>query len=128
MLLGQFIYILSFVFDSCCIVKSTIYDKYKNEKYLICKKLNKNVEVFQKYKNSMKKNIIEEVNITSFLKNLPSIFFMNNINEINNLMGQEQLLFLEQMIHLFQSVNLEEKVRLLKISQKEKCNSYSELL
>jgi len=123
-LLSQFIYILSFIFDSCCIAKSTIYDKYKNEKYLICKKLNINVDLFKKYQQVIKKNIIHEKNITSFLNNSPSIYFMNHLNEINNLMGQEQLLFLEQFIHFFQSSQLKEKIKLLKINQKEKCNFF----
>jgi hypothetical protein len=126
-LLSQFIYILTFIFDSCSIVKSSIYNKYKNEKYLICKKLNINVELFKKYQKKIKKNIIQENNITSFLYNSPSIYFMNHINEINNLMGQEQLLFLEQFIHFFQSQS-KEKIKLLKINQKEKCKSFIQLL
>jgi hypothetical protein len=127
-LLSQFIHILTFVFDSCCIVNSTIYDKYKNEKYLICKKLNANVDLFKKYQQKIKRNIIQENNITSFLYNPPSIYFMNHINEINNLMGQEQLLFLEHFIHFFQSTQLKEKIKLLKINQREKCNSFIQLL
>jgi hypothetical protein len=127
-ILSQYIYILSFIFESCCIVKSSIYDKYKNEKYLICKKLNTNVELFKKYQKKIKKMIIQEECITSFLYNLPSIYFMNHMNEINNLMGQEQLLFLEQFIHFFQDVNLNKKIKLLKITQKEKCNSFIQLL
>jgi hypothetical protein len=90
--------------------------------------LNKNVELFQKYQKKIKKNIIQENTITSFLYNLPSIYFMNYMNEINNLMGQEKLLFLEQLIHFFQTVNLEENINLLKINQKEKCESFIKLL
>jgi hypothetical protein len=127
-LISQFIYILTFIFDSCCIVKSSIYNKYKNEKYLICKKLNINVEQFHKYKSIIKKNIIQEEIISSFLYKTPSIYFMNQLNEINNLMGQEQLLFLEQFIHFFQSNQLKEKIKLLKDIQKEKCSYFIQLL
>jgi len=127
-LLSQYLYILSYIFESCCIVKSSIYDKFKNEKYLICKKLNSNVKLFQKYKQKIKKMIIHEEPITSFLHKSPSIYFMNHINEINNLMAQEQLLFLEQFIHFFQTSHLKEKINLLKINQKEKCNSFIQLL
>lgn len=127
-LLNEFIYILSFIFESCYIVKSSIYNKYKNEKYLICKKLNKNVELFQIYQQKIKKNIIKKNIITSFLYNSLPIYFMNHMNEINNLMGQEQLLFLEHFIHFFQSSHLQKEIKLLKINQKEKCNSFLQLL
>jgi hypothetical protein len=124
-LLNQFIYIMSFLFNSCCIVKSSINNKYTNEKYLICKKLNSNVELFQKYKKKIKEIIIQQHKITSFLYSSPSIYFMNHINEMNHLMGQEQLLFLEQMIHFFQSSHLKEKIKLI---QKEKCKTFLQLL
>jgi len=124
-LLSEFIYIMSFLFDSCCIAKSSIYNKYKNEKYLICKKLNSNVNLFQKYQTKIKKMIIQQDPIHSFLYHSPSIYFMNHMNELNHLMGQEQLLFLEQMIHFFQSSHLKEKIKLI---QKEKCKTFLQFL
>ena len=116
---------MSFLFDSCCIVKSSIYNKFTNEKYLICKKLNSNVDLFQKYKKKIKEIIIQQNKITSFLYSSPSIYFMNHMNEMNHLMGQEQLLFLEQMIHFFQSSHLKEKIKLI---QKEKCKTFLQFL
>ena len=123
-ILCQFIYILSYIFDSCCIVKSSIYDKYKNEKYIICKKLNNNVNVFQQNKKQMLYIILHKVNIYSLLQKSPPLYFMNILNEINILFGQEQLFFLEQLIQFYQSTNLTDKIMLLKKTNLEKCNQF----
>lgn len=123
-ILCQFIYILSYIFDSCCIVKSSIYDKYKNEKYIICKKLNNNVQIFQQNKKQMLYIISHKVNIYSLLQKSPPLYFMNILNEINILFGQDQLFFLEQLIQLYQSSNLNEKIKLLKKTNLEKASQF----
>jgi len=123
-ILCQFIYILSYIFDSCCIVKSSIYDKYKNEKYIICKRLNNNVEVFQQNKKQMLYIILNKVNIYSLLQKSPPLYFMNILNEINILFGQDQLFFLEQLIQLYQSPNLNDKIKILQKNNLDKCNQF----
>lgn len=127
-MLTEFIYILSYIFDSCMIVRSTIFNKWKNEKYILCRKLNKNVERYSFFKKKIQKILLSQIPISSLVSKTPSVFFMNYMNEINNLMGQEQLYFLEQMIHLNQSPNLEEKIIQLKSNQIEKCKQFIDLM
>jgi hypothetical protein len=123
-LLCEFIYVLSFLFETCCIVKSSVYNKYKNEKYIICKKLTQNVELFERYKKKMFNIIVNKKQISSLLNKLPPLYFMNILNEINNLFGQEQLYFLEQLIQFYQTPNIKEKIQTLKKSNYEKCKQF----
>ena len=115
---------MSFLFETCCIVKSGVYNKYKNEKYIICKKLTQNVELFKIYKKKMFNIIVNKKQISSLLNKLPPLYFMNMLNEINNLFGQEQLYFLEQLIQFYQSPNIKEKIQTLKKTNYEKCKQY----
>jgi len=120
--IAQFLYILSYLFSSTTIYQSQIKNKYTNEKYIFCKYLHSS-SFFDK-KKKIKQFILKEKKNISLLKNNLPLFFLNNINEINNLMTQQQLTCIEDFIHLQYSSHKVNQIKLYKENIVNTSNDY----
>uniref|UniRef100_A0A6C0AVG1 Ribosomal RNA methyltransferase FtsJ domain-containing protein n=1 Tax=viral metagenome TaxID=1070528 RepID=A0A6C0AVG1_9ZZZZ len=85
------IYILSILYNKIIILKPNSGNIFNFERYIVCKGLNKNINIDK---------IIQDIEINNSISisNIP-LFFMNKLDECNTIMGQQQLdciLFMHQ--------------------------------
>ena len=123
----DFIYIISSLFDKTIILKPFISNITDNTKYLICKGFNTNTinlnkimygleEYVYTYLNNINNgsNIISGVYIDSILDNKIPYYFINKLEEINIVIGQQQIDSIEQVICLLKNKNKDEKLEIIK--------------
>jgi hypothetical protein len=85
------IYILSIIYNKITILKPTSGNIFTFERYIVCKKYNKNLNLDNFVKDIQSKQSIS-------ISNIP-LFFLNKLDECNTIMGQQQLdciLFMHQ--------------------------------
>lgn len=143
------IYILSFLYDKLFIIKPNTSNIISFDKYIICKnylyaseeyindnssisnKLYFKIESFLHIFNSLIKNIIElnileSVNIEYILKeDIPS-YFLNRLDEINIILGQQQLEYIDNIINIIKNKNKDEKLESIKKTNIQKCICWCE--
>ena len=119
------LYLLTSLYENVYIVKPNTSNIITTEKYIVCKNFiltnekidlyNKNYNIlfsflinFQKnnsqYKNKIIKNIIQ---------NKIPIYFMNKIDEINIIIGQQQIIYLNKIINLLKKKKNNEKLEII---------------
>jgi hypothetical protein len=64
--------------------------------------------------------------VFSLLKNEIPYYFLNKLEEINTVIGQQQLEAYDQIINIFKSTNVEDKIELLKRNNIQKCIQWCE--
>ena len=124
------IFILSCLYDRVYLVKPSISNITKGERYIICKSYNArglDNEVEEKILNKLSKiNNDDEIHIASFITNEIPYYFLNKLEESNAVIGQQQLEAYDQIINIFNNKNREEKMELLKRNHIQKCIQWCE--
>ena len=128
------IYLLSSLFEKVYIIKPNTNNVTTFEKYIVCKNYNvicdtklelhkSNYYKLQSFiKNLNKKNIVSIIDYE-----IPC-YFVNKIDDINIIIGQQQLESLDQIINIIKNKNKEERVETIKKSNIQKSVSWCEKL
>jgi hypothetical protein len=137
------LYIFTSLYDKTIIIKPNTSKITSFEKYVICKNFIKNETKKELYKNyyfSLKeslKNYNENLNIVSIIDQDIPYYFINKIDDINNIIGQQQLESITQIINMIKNKNKDDKMESVKKSNIQKsvnwcekfkipCNKFSE--
>jgi hypothetical protein len=128
------IYLLSSLFEKVYIIKPNTNNVTTFEKYIVCKNYNvicdtklelhkSNYYKLQSFiKNLNKKNIVSIIDYE-----IPC-YFVNKIDDINIIIGQQQLESLDQIINIIKNKNKDERVETIKKSNIQKSVSWCEKL
>ena len=128
------IFILSGIYDKMYLVKSSISNITKGERYLICKGFNENCNN-KKLLISIEEKILSIINdnelmnnkcISSIIDNDLPYYLLNKLEESNIVIGQQQLEAYDQIINIFKNRNREEKLENLKRTHIQKCIQWCE--
>jgi 23S rRNA U2552 (ribose-2'-O)-methylase RlmE/FtsJ len=129
------IFILSGVYDRIYLVKPSISNITKGERYLICKGFNENLLDKTKFITSLEENIILKMNnndlmndkcVSSIIENELPYYLLNKLEESNIVIGQQQLEAYDQIINIFKNKNREEKIENIKRTHIQKCIQWCE--
>ena len=125
------IFILSGIYDKIYLVKSSISNITKGERYLICKGYNEKCNILI----SIEENLLSIINnnelmnnkcISSIIDNDLPYYLLNKLEESNIVIGQQQLEAYDQIINIFKNKNREEKLENLKRTHIQKCIQWCE--
>jgi hypothetical protein len=129
------IFILSGIYDKVYLVKPSISNVTKSERYLICKGFNENNKNQNDLLLNIEKNLLSKLNnnelmdnkyIISIIDNDLPYFLLNKLEESNLIIGQQQLEAYDQIINIFKNKNREEKLEQLKRTHIQKCIQWCE--
>jgi hypothetical protein len=122
------IFIFSAIYDKVYLIKPSISQITKGDRYIVCKSYNPTQPNLLKQVETQIINILNEKNkfVFSLLKNDIPYYFLNKLEEINAVIGQQQLEAYDQIINIFKSTNREEKIELLKRNHIQKCIQWCE--
>ena len=129
------IFILSGIYDKIYLVKPSISNITKGERYLICKGFNENCQNQNNLLSSIEENLLVKINnnelmnnkcIISIIDNDLPYYLLNKLEESNLVIGQQQLEAYDQIINIFKNKNREEKLENLKRSHIQKCIQWCE--
>ena len=129
------IFIISGLYDKIYLVKPSISNVTKSERYLICKGFNENLNNQNKLLESVEHQLISKINndelmsdkcINSLIDNELPYYFLNRLEESNLVIGQQQLEAYDQIINIFKNRNREERMENLKRSHIQKCIQWCE--
>ena len=129
------IFILSGIYDKIYLVKSSISNITKGERYLICKGYNENCHNNKKLLINIEENLLSIINnnelmhnkcISSIIDNDLPYYLLNKLEESNIVIGQQQLEAYDQIINIFKNRNREEKLENLKRTHIQKCIQWCE--
>jgi hypothetical protein len=112
------LYILSCIYDKVSVIKPTTSNIISFDRFIVCKNFLLNDKRKEAYKTQYFKigkfiNSYEESdnnNISSILHFEVPYLFLNKIDDINIIFGQQQLEHLNQVINVFKSKNPDEKL------------------
>lgn len=124
------IFILSGIYDKIYLVKPSISNITKGDRYIICKGFNKDIKLIKQIEDNLivKLDTILDMSlcISSILENEIPYLFLNKIEESNIIIGQQQLEAYDQIINIFKNKNHEEKIENLKRLHIQKCIQWCE--
>jgi len=140
------IYILCSLFEKSYISKPNTSNITRFDKYIVLKNyniINKKIDVFYNYTIQIKeiinkyKNTHEPIFINSIIDYEIPYYFLNKIDDINLIIGQQQLESFDSLINILKLENKEEKLELLKKNNLQKsvqwcekyhfpCNTFSD--
>lgn len=122
------IFIFSAIYDKVYLIKPSISQITKGDRYIVCKSYNPTQPNLLKQIETQIISILNEKNkfVFSLLKNDIPYYFLNKLEEINAVIGQQQLEAYDQIINIFKSTNREEKIELLKRNHIQKCIQWCE--
>ena len=136
------LYLLTSLFENIYLIKPNTSNITTFEKYIVCKNFIINNSKSEIYKQTFLKlsyflKNIEDKNIVSIIDKETPYYFMNKIDDINIIIGQQQLESLNQIINMFKSKNNSDKIETLKKFNIQKsvnwcekfkipCNTFSE--
>lgn len=121
----DFIYFLTGMFDKVYIIKPNTSNIFKNERFIICKFFDENIEKQQMQidlLNIFMENYDNKNGGLHYLFNndLPS-YFLSRIEESNIIIGQQQLDAYDQVTNILKNKNKDEKIENLKKNNIQKC-------
>lgn len=125
--IADILFIFSALYEKVLIVKPTISNITKGERYIICKSFNSNYLEETNILNDIEHKIIkillenDNSNIHSLVNNDIPYYFLNKLEESNAVIGQQQLEAYDQIINIFKNKNREDKLELLKRNHIQKC-------
>jgi hypothetical protein len=129
------IFILSGLYDKIYLVKPSISNITKGDRYIICKRFNETLLNKTKLLNHIEDNLISKINdnifenntyISSILDNELPYYLLNKLDESNVVIGQQQLEAFDQIINIFKNKNHEEKIENIKRAHIQKCIHWCE--
>ena len=116
------IFLLTSLFDKCFILKPNISDVNQFNLYIVCKNFNNNNF---NYSNQLL-NINLESNMNSLLLFSHPVYFLNKLNDISIILGQQHLEFLFQIIYVLSNNSFDDKKNVLIKNAIEKCTIWCE--
>lgn len=128
------IFILSGMYDKIYLVKPSISDITKGDRYLICKGFNESysnkhillLDLDEKLLSKVNNEFMNNYFITSIIENDLPYYLLNKLEESNLVIGQQQLEAYDQIINIFKNRNREEKLENLKRTHIQKCIQWCE--
>ena len=131
------IFILSAVYDKVYLIKPSLSNISKGERFLVCKNFNfgaiVNSNLLVQVEERLSQRLINYSNSSGIDKNIHSIlyneipyYFLNKIEESNSIIGQQQLESWDQIINIFKNKNKDEKIESLKRNHIQKCIQWCE--
>ena len=126
------IFILSGLYDKVYLVKPSISNITKGERYIICKSFNYHILEETDLIREIDEKIIKKINIDRYMsvnnliKNEIPYYFLNKLEESNAVIGQQQLESYDQIINIFKNKNRDEKIETLKRNHIQKCIQWCE--
>lgn len=123
------IYILSSLYDKTYIVKPNTNNITTFEKYLVCKDFNVNENKIETLKNYYENltNILylcknnSNKKIFSLFKYEIPCYFVNKLDDINIIIGQQQLESINLLINILKNKSREEKIEIIRKANIQKC-------
>ena len=120
------LYFLSSIYEKIYIIKPNVSNILNDDKYIVCKGFilnnnsDKNYETircnlithFNDYVKN--KNFNEKTIVSSFIDYDVPCYFINKIDDINVILGQQKLETYDQVFNLFKNKNCEDKLELIK--------------
>ena len=128
------IYLLSSLFEKVYIIKPNTNNITTFEKYIVCKNYNiicdtkLELHKINYYKLQSFIRNLNNKNIVSIIDYELPCYFVNKIDDINIIIGQQQLESLDQIINIIKNKNKEEKIETIKKSNIQKSVSWCEKL
>jgi hypothetical protein len=125
------IFILSGIYDKIYLVKPSISNVTKSERYIICKGFNNQNKLLSSIEDMLiskmsNSELMNESCINSMIDNELPYYLLNRLEESNLVIGQQQLEAYDQIINIFKNKNREEKIENLKRSHIQKCIQWCE--
>lgn len=132
------IYILSSLYEKVYIIKPNTSNIVSYDKYIVCKTfiLNEKVSIhYEKYYNQITKffnqmNTLHNSNNDGFIQNIIKnnlpCYFINKIDDINIITGQQQLEYTNQLINILKNKNRDVKLENIKKINIQKCIHWCE--
>lgn len=133
------LYILSSMFEKSYIVKPNATNIITFNKYLVCKHFllheHREKNIYMQYYNKLnniKKEYYEGINknevtnIHSIIDGEIPYYFINKIDDINIIIGQQQLEYICQIINIFKNGNKNEKIEFIKKNNIQKSVNWCE--
>jgi ribosomal protein L7Ae-like RNA K-turn-binding protein len=121
------LYLLSSMYQKVYIVKPHTSNVMSYEKFIVCKNfiLNENVkntydfyiEKLIEFKNIYLNNVSNNItskNISCLIDKDTPYFYINKIDDINNIIGQQQLETIDQVINIYKNKNKDDKIESIK--------------
>ena len=112
-------YLITSLFDKVFVIKPNTSNITTFEKYLVCKGFISNENKLELYKqnyiklNNFIKNLPHE-NVSTIISNNIPYYFINKIDDMNCIIGQQQLEALDLIISIFKHTNKEDKIEIIK--------------
>ena len=149
----EIIYLLNSLFEKTLVVKPNTSDITSFDKYIILQKLRLNqyyfdlfnnyntvlTEFIKNYYNEIDINNLNNVNSTNLILNRQKIqniqtiikpelpmYFLNKIDDINIIVGQQQLEAVNQIINMLKSKNIEDRIEIMKKNNIQKSVNWCE--
>lgn len=125
------LYILSSFYEKICVIKPNISNVTTFEKYIVCKKFiqdDKRIEACKHNYNTIC-NFLQRYNtgnISSLINNEIPSYFLNKINDINIIIGQQQLEAFDKIINMLNNKNKHDKVEIIKKANIQKSVGWCE--
>ena len=124
------LYILSSFYEKICVIKANISNVTTFEKYIVCKKFildEKRIEACKQNYNTIL-NFLQSYNkgnIYSLVNDDITSFFLNKVNDINIIIGQQQLEAFDKIINMLNN-NKHDKVEIVKKANIQKSVGWCE--
>jgi len=102
-------YILSSLFEKTYIIKPNTSNIISFEKYIVCKQFifdNDKINIYEKYYDILNKYSKNKHTIMSIIDEETPVYFINKIDDINNITGQEQLESMDHVINFIKNKNV----------------------
>ena len=140
------LYILNSLYEKVSIIKPSTSNIISFDKYIVCKNFirdEKKSDLYKNYYCSLKEQCAyyyltnATANIQSIIDEELPCFFINKIDDINNIIGQQQLESMLQVINIMKNKNKDDKIECVKKGNIQKsvnwcekfkipCNKFSE--
>jgi hypothetical protein len=136
----EIIYLLNSLFEKTYIIKPNTSDITSFDKYVVLQRLKvsyNDFDLFLNYNTILSELIAKYINIDHPIEkqelNIQSIinielpyYFLNKIDDINIIIGQQQLEALNQIINLLKSKNTPDRIEIFKKTNIQKCVNWCE--
>jgi len=136
----EIIYLLNSLFEKTLVVKPNTSDITSFDKYIILQKLRLNQYYFdlfnnyntvlsdfiKNYNNDDIINVKPILNIQTIIKPELPMYFLNKIDDINIIIGQQQLEAVNQIINMLKSKNIEDRIEIMKKNNIQKSVNWCE--
>ena len=115
------IYLMSGMYDKMYLIKPSISNITRGDRYLICKGFNE-----EQTKLFDTNNFITNKFVSSIINNNIPCYFLNRLEESSLVIGQQQLEAFDLLLTIFKNKNNEEKLENLKRNHIQKCIQWCE--